>query len=131
MDHLLIGAVVAFLITFSAIPIIIRVAEMKHLFDVPNDRKIHANPVPSLGGIGIFAGFILSLLIAAPAGWPELQFLVGAFLIIFFLGIKDDIVVLTPLKKFLGQLLAAAVIVFKGGVMIESMHGFLGLEKMP
>lgn len=104
---------------------------MKHLFDVPNDRKIHSNPVPSLGGIGIFAGFILSLLIAAPAGWLELQFLAGAFLIIFFLGIKDDIVVLTPLKKFLGQLLAAAVIVLKGGVLIDSMHGFLGLEKMP
>jgi UDP-GlcNAc:undecaprenyl-phosphate/decaprenyl-phosphate GlcNAc-1-phosphate transferase len=132
MDHLLIGSVIAFLITFSAIPIIIRVAEMKHLFDVPDDRKVHANPVASLGGIGIFAGFIIAMLIAVPAVIDtELQYLSAAFLIIFFLGLKDDIVVLTPLKKFLGQLLAAFIIVYKGGIVIESLHGFLGFEKMP
>jgi UDP-GlcNAc:undecaprenyl-phosphate/decaprenyl-phosphate GlcNAc-1-phosphate transferase len=132
MDHLLIGSVIAFLITFSAIPIIIRVAEMKHLFDVPDDRKVHANPVASLGGIGIFAGFIIAMLIAVPAvEGTELQYLAAAFLIIFFLGLKDDIVVLTPLKKFLGQLLAAFIIVYKGGIVIESLHGFLGFEKMP
>lgn len=131
MDHLLIGSVTAFLITFSAIPIIIRVAEMKHLFDVPDDRKVHANPVPSLGGIGIFAGFIMAFLIAAPAGWAELQYLAAAFLLIFFLGLKDDIVVLTPLKKFLGQFLAAFIIVYKGGIMIDGMFGFMGMEKLP
>lgn len=131
MDHLLIGSVIAFLITFSAIPIIIRVAEMKHLFDVPDDRKVHANPVPSLGGIGIFAGFIMAFMIAAPPGFPEIQYFGAAFLVIFFLGLKDDIVVLTPLKKFLGQLLAAFIIVYKGGVLIDGMFGFMGFEKMP
>lgn len=131
MDHLLIGSVIAFLITFSAIPIIIRVAEMKHLFDVPDDRKVHANPVPSLGGIGIFAGFIMAFMIAAPPGFAELQYFGAAFLVIFFLGLKDDIVVLTPLKKFLGQLLAAFIIVYKGGVLIDGMFGFMGFEKMP
>ncbi len=132
MDHLFIGSVIAFLITFSAIPIIIRVAEMKHLFDVPDDRKVHANPVASLGGIGIFAGFIIALLIAIPMGvGGELQYLAAACLIIFFIGLKDDIIVLTPLKKFLGQLLAAFIIVYKGGIVIDSLHGFLGFEKMP
>lgn len=132
MDHLLIGSIIAFLITFSAIPIIIRVAEMKHLFDVPDDdRKVHANPVPSLGGIGIFAGFILAMLIAVPNGGLELQFITAAFMVIFFLGIKDDIVVLTPLKKFLGQLVAAAILVFKGGIIISSMYGFLGINELP
>jgi UDP-GlcNAc:undecaprenyl-phosphate/decaprenyl-phosphate GlcNAc-1-phosphate transferase len=132
MDHLLIGSVIAFLITFSAIPIIIRVAEMKHLFDVPDDdRKLHANPIPSLGGIGIFAGFILAMLIAVPNGGLEMQFITAAFMVIFFLGIKDDIVVLTPLKKFLGQLVAAAILIFKGGVIINSMYGFLGIHELP
>jgi UDP-GlcNAc:undecaprenyl-phosphate/decaprenyl-phosphate GlcNAc-1-phosphate transferase len=132
MDHLLIGSVISFLITFSAIPIIMRVAEMKHLFDVPDDdRKLHANPVPSLGGIGIFAGFILAILMAVPNGGLELQFMTAAFMVIFFLGIKDDIVVLTPLKKFLAQLVAAAILIFKGGVMITSMYGFLGIQELP
>lgn len=132
MDHLLIGSVISFLITYSAIPIIIRVAEAKHLFDVPDDdRKVHATPVPSLGGIGIFAGFILGFLIAVPAGLIEVQYFGAAFLVIFFLGLKDDIVVLTPLKKFLGQLLAAFIIVYKGGILIDGMFGFMGFEKMP
>ena len=132
MDHLLIGSVIAFLITYSAIPIIIRVAEAKHLFDVPDDdRKLHKSPIPSLGGIGIFAGFILGFLIAVQAGLPEVQYYAAAFLVVFFLGLKDDIVVLTPLKKFLGQLLAAFIIVYKGGIVIEGMYGFMGLEKMP
>ncbi|MBK8088352.1 MAG: undecaprenyl/decaprenyl-phosphate alpha-N-acetylglucosaminyl 1-phosphate transferase [Chitinophagaceae bacterium] len=131
MDHLLIGSVIAFLITFSAIPIIIRVAEMKHLFDLPDDRKVHANPVSPLGGIGIFAGFIMAFLISAPIGYPELQYYAVAFLLIFFLGLKDDIIVLTPLKKFLGQLLAAFIIVYKGGILIDGMFGFMGMEKMP
>ncbi len=132
MDHLLIGSVIAFLITYSAIPIIIRVAEAKHLFDVPDDdRKLHKSPIPSLGGIGIFAGFILGFLIAVHAGLPEVQYYAAAFLVVFFLGLKDDIVVLTPLKKFLGQLLAAFIIVYKGGIVIDGMYGFMGFEKMP
>ncbi|HMO31654.1 MAG TPA: MraY family glycosyltransferase [Lacibacter sp.] len=131
MDHLILGSVIAFLITFSAIPIIIRLAEMKKLFDVPDDRKIHINPVPSLGGVGIFGGFMLALLLASPVVVPEFQYVVSAFLVVFFLGLKDDIVVLTPLKKFLGQLIAAGILVFKGGILIHSMHGFLGLQEMP
>ncbi|MFY7880600.1 MAG: MraY family glycosyltransferase [Lacibacter sp.] len=131
MDHVLIGSAIAFLITFSAIPIIIRVAELKHLFDVPNSRKVHASPIPSLGGIGIFAGFILAALMALPAGSQELQYYIAAFLVIFFLGIKDDIIILSPLKKFLGQILAAGILIFKGGILIKGLHGFLGVEEMP
>ncbi|MBX9784870.1 MAG: undecaprenyl/decaprenyl-phosphate alpha-N-acetylglucosaminyl 1-phosphate transferase [Chitinophagaceae bacterium] len=131
MDHLLTGSVIAFLITFSAIPIIIRVAEMKNLFDIPDNRKIHISPVPSLGGIGIFAGFIMGLLLAVPAGGITLQFLTAAFLVIFFVGIKDDIVVLTPLKKFLGQFVAATILVFKCGILIDSMYGFMGIQQLP
>ena len=126
MDHVLIGSAIAFLITFSAIPIIIRVAELKHLFDVPNSRKVHASPIPSLGGIGIFAGFILAALMALPAGSQELQYYIAAFLVIFFLGIKDDIIILSPLKKFLGQILAAGILIFKGG--IYSLPFFVSLS---
>ena len=61
MENILLGAVIAFVITFYAIPVIIQVSNMKKLFDLPGDRKIHATPVPSLGGLGIFAGFIMGL----------------------------------------------------------------------
>lgn len=132
MDHLVIGTGLSFVITFLAIPIIIRVAQMKKLYDLPDDdRKVHLQPIPSLGGIGIFAGLIIAWLLAAPEGTPYLQYIIAALMVVFFLGLKDDIVVLTPLKKFIGQLVAAGILVFKGDIMITGMHGFLGIEQMP
>ena len=60
MDKILLGTAIAFIITFAAIPIIIQVSNAKKLFDHPDERKIHISPIPSLGGLGIFAGFILA-----------------------------------------------------------------------
>lgn len=131
MDHILIGFSIAFIVTFYAIPVIIRVADIKKLYDEPDERKIHTSPIPSLGGLGIYAGFLLALLIAAPEQSSELQYYIAASLVIFFLGLKDDILVLSPLKKFLGQLLAAFIIIYKGGVQITSMHGFMGIDQLP
>jgi len=51
--------------------------------------------------------------------------------VIFFLGIKDDILVLSPIKKFIGQVLAAFIIIYKGGIQIKSMGGFLGIHELP
>ena len=132
MFDVILSLSLSFAITFLSIPVIIRVAEMKKLFDVPDARKVHINPIPSLGGLGIFAGFILAILISLPPGRaPEFQYYIAAAFIIFFLGIKDDILVISPVKKFIGQLLAAFIIVYKGGVQIKSMHGFLGVYDMP
>lgn len=132
MDHLLTATGLSFVITYMAIPVIIRVARMKKLYDLPDDeRKVHKQPIPSLGGIGIFAGLIVAWLMTAPEGIPHFQYILAALMVIFFVGLKDDIVVLTPLKKFLGQLLAAGILVFKGDIVITGMHGFMGIEQMP
>ncbi len=132
MEAILIGISLAFAITFYSIPVIINVSKTKKLFDEPDERKIHIEPIPSLGGVGIFAGFIVALLFSVSVSQtPELQYLIAAAMVIFFLGVKDDILILTPLKKFLGQVLAALIIIYKGHVVITSMHGFLGIGEMP
>jgi UDP-N-acetylmuramyl pentapeptide phosphotransferase/UDP-N-acetylglucosamine-1-phosphate transferase len=131
MDQVFLGSIIAFIITFSAIPIIMRIAELKKLYDIPDDRKIHTYPISSLGGIGIFAGFILGVLIVPSNAITEVQYMLAAFLVIFFLGLKDDIVVLTPMKKFLGQVIAASLLMFKGNLIISGMHGFLGIQEFP
>jgi UDP-N-acetylmuramyl pentapeptide phosphotransferase/UDP-N-acetylglucosamine-1-phosphate transferase len=59
LDVLLTGSV-SFFITFLAIPVIIKIADEKKLFDIPDGRKLHKNPIASLGGVGIFAGFFLA-----------------------------------------------------------------------
>ena len=132
MDTILLSSVTSFLITYFSIPIIIVVAQMKKLYDVPDDRKVHAAPIPSLGGLGIFAGLSFTMMVFIPFGQAEeFQYFMAAALVIFFLGLKDDILNITWMKKFLGQFLAALLIMYKGGVQIRDMHGFLGIHELP
>ncbi len=132
MDNILLSAALAFLITFFAIPIIIQVAKDKKLFDEPDERKVHKTVIPTLGGLGIFAGFIIATLMGVPSGIAsELQYFAAAATVIFFLGLKDDILILSASKKFIGQLIAAGIIIKFGGVQINNMHGFLGIYEIP
>ena len=92
MLYLVLTLSMAFIITFFTIPAIIIIAEQKKLYDVPDARKLHTRPIASLGGVGIFGGFFLvSLLAIAISSNPEFQYFFAAATIIFFLGIKDDI----------------------------------------
>jgi UDP-GlcNAc:undecaprenyl-phosphate GlcNAc-1-phosphate transferase len=132
MFDVLFSIAISFAITFLAIPVIITVAEKKKLFDIPDERKVHRNPIPSLGGLGIFAGFILACLISIPYSIAtDFQYFFAAAFVIFFLGLKDDILVISPIKKFIGQVLAAFLIIYKGNIQIESMYGFLGIHELP
>ena len=132
MEHILLSASLAFLITFFAIPIVIQVAKDKKLFDEPDERKVHKTVIPTLGGLGIFAGFIIATLMGVPSGiTSELQYFAAATTVIFFLGLKDDILVLSASKKFIGQLVAAGIVIKFGGVQLTNMHGFLGIYEIP
>ncbi len=132
MFDILLCISIAFSITYLSIPVIIFVANSKKLYDVPDARKIHDVPIPSLGGLGIFAGFVMaSLTIISFAQAPDFQYFFAAFFVIFFLGLKDDILDISPIKKFIGQVLAAFLIIYKGNIQIQSMHGFLGIYQLP
>ncbi|HQW92374.1 MAG TPA: MraY family glycosyltransferase [Ferruginibacter sp.] len=132
MNNILLSGGLAFLITFFAIPVIIQVAKDKKLFDEPDERKVHKNVIPTLGGLGIFAGFIIATLMGVPAAiTSELQYFAAATTVIFFLGIKDDILVLSASKKFIGQLIAAGIIIKFGGIQLTNLHGFLGIYEIP
>jgi UDP-GlcNAc:undecaprenyl-phosphate GlcNAc-1-phosphate transferase len=132
MDNILLSTALSFIITFFAIPVIIQVAKAKKLFDEPDERKVHKTVIPTLGGLGIFAGFIVASLLGTPAGLNyEFQYFVAAAIVIFFLGLKDDVMILSASKKFVGQVIAAGILIKFGGVSINNMHGFLGLHEIP
>jgi len=132
MDNILLSGGLSFIITFFAIPVIIQVAKEKKLFDEPDERKLHKAVIPTLGGLGIFAGFIMATLIGAPqSGSSSLQYFVAASIVIFFLGLKDDVLILSASKKFIGQLIAAGILIKFGGVQINNMYGFLGIYNIP
>ncbi|MEO8820264.1 MAG: MraY family glycosyltransferase, partial [Ginsengibacter sp.] len=88
--------------------------------------------IPTLGGLGIFAGFIFATLIGVPPSDASvLQYFMAAIMIIFFMGIKDDILILTATKKFVGQLVAAGIIIKFGGIEITNLYGILGVHALP
>ncbi|QJD97564.1 undecaprenyl/decaprenyl-phosphate alpha-N-acetylglucosaminyl 1-phosphate transferase [Mucilaginibacter robiniae] len=119
------------LVAFS-IPSIIKIAHEKNLFDAPHEkRKIHKSITPNLGGLGIFTGFLIALaLFVKPETLKECNYLLAGGVIIFIIGIKDDIIGVDPLKKFLAQFLAAFVIVILGDVRIMDLGGFLEIHHL-
>lgn len=132
MLEVLLSGSVSFLITFLAIPAVIKIADQKKLFDLPDGRKLHTKPIASLGGVGMFCGFFFSsLLFISGQTNPEFQYFFAAAVVIFFLGLKDDILIISAQKKFLGQVLAAGLIIHLGNLRIDSMHGLLGIYQLP
>ncbi len=132
MDNIFLCGGLSFLITFFSIPVIIQVAKEKRLFDEPDERKIHQVVIPTLGGLGIFAGFVFSILMGISFSTnPEFQFFIAAAFVVFFLGLKDDILIISPSKKFIGQVIAAGILVQFGGIQINSLFGLFGIQTIP
>jgi UDP-N-acetylmuramyl pentapeptide phosphotransferase/UDP-N-acetylglucosamine-1-phosphate transferase len=132
MLDVLLTASVSFIISFLAIPVVLQIADQKKLYDVPDERKVHAHPVASLGGVGIFGGFLLASLLSIRGHLnPEFQYFFAAALVIFFLGLKDDLIVLSASKKFVGQMVAASILIHLGGIRLDSMHGLFGFDDLP
>ncbi|MFM7023911.1 MAG: MraY family glycosyltransferase [Flavobacteriales bacterium] len=103
---------------------------MKHLFDEPDERKSHTTKIPTLGGLALFAGLIVSLSLFSNAVFPERRFIICAIVVVFFIGIKDDIIIIAPLKKMVGQIIATSIVVILGDVRLTGMYGFLGIGEI-
>lgn len=121
----------AFVITFFLIPSIVEIAKAKSLFDEPNDRASHIHKTPTLGGLAIFNGVAISLLIFFNfTEFPKFQYTIAGLMIIFFTGFKDDIIGITPFKKLVAQLLAVFITIVFGRILITNLHGFLGIDEL-
>jgi UDP-N-acetylmuramyl pentapeptide phosphotransferase/UDP-N-acetylglucosamine-1-phosphate transferase len=120
-------------ITWVVIPSVIRVAELKHLFDEPDNlRKTHIRKTPTLGGVAIFAGLIISFSLAQELhNLFDIKYMIPALMILFFAGVKDDVIELTAAKKFAAQFLSAFLIVYLGNIKINSFYGMFGLQEIP
>ncbi len=126
------ATLVSFMIVFLSIPTILRVAHSKNLFDEPNRRSVHRIRIPTLGGLSIFIGFLFTYsLFVDWFKFIEIPFIIPSILIIFGIGIKDDILVTAPMVKLAGQLIAVIIIVGLGGLQITNFHGFFGLQPDP
>lgn len=131
MINIAFSCITAFIITFLAIPSIIKVAVIKNLFDEPGGRKAHKSSIPTLGGLAIFAGVVFAFTFwSAGFNLQDTQYIIAAMTIIFFIGIKDDIVELPAIKKLYGQLIAAIIIVLFANIRITGLYGIFGIDQV-
>ena len=109
----------AFVVSFLMTPVAKWIAPKIGAMDIPKDeRRVHNHPIPRMGGLAIFMGFALSMLLFADMTLQVTGILLGAVTIVA-VGAVDDIVSLKPWVKLAGQVLAAAVAI-RFGVVFDA-----------
>jgi UDP-GlcNAc:undecaprenyl-phosphate/decaprenyl-phosphate GlcNAc-1-phosphate transferase len=123
--------ITAFVVTLLSIPPIIALINKYRLYDIPNGRKEHRLPIPTMGGIAIMGGMVMALLLWFPfdnePGQIAFFFSVAA---LFGLGIMDDLRDLNATYKF-GVQLGLALLIALSGIRITSFDGLFGIEQLP
>jgi UDP-GlcNAc:undecaprenyl-phosphate GlcNAc-1-phosphate transferase len=125
--------VISLLITTFAIPSILHVARFRHLYDdLGHFRKTHDHGIPRLGGVAIFVGFtITSLLFCMTDKTLPINYLLTACIILFAMGLKDDLSGVNSNTKFLIQFVVCAILVLLGNIRLTSMFGVFGIYELP
>ena len=104
-------------------PVIKKIAVYVGALDIPDKRKVHKNPIPRLGGLGIYAGFLLGYMLFGHQSIQMNSVLIGGVIIIIT-GMIDDIKPIPAKYKFLGQAAAAAIIPLYGGIVLKDVSFF-------
>jgi len=116
--YVLLALLVAFLISFAATPAVISLAHKINAIDVPKDnRRVHKKPIPLIGGLAIFYGFVVSVICFATIDKSTMGILLGA-LVVVTAGVIDDMSEMKAIVKLLFQIAAASIAVY-AGVRIE------------
>lgn len=143
MATLILVFLTAFIVVLYSTPALIKVAVLKRLIDAPSEeRKIHKRSIPTIGGIIIYAGTLF-----AYALWyniddriyyekilrsvNEFKLIIATSLILFFVGVKDDIIGTAPVKKLFAHIVVALILVLMGDIRITGLHGIFGVSDIP
>ena len=122
--------ITAFVITLLTIPPIVTLIKRYKLYDMPNGRKEHKLPVPTMGGIAIMAGMIIALTLWFPFSNEIGQIcFFFSIAVLFGLGIMDDLKDLSAKYKFVVQIGLAALIAL-AGIRITSFDGLFGINEL-
>lgn len=132
------GFITSFFTVLLTTPSLIKVAKLKHLVDEPSEeRKLHKRSVPTVGGITIFGGIIFSYSLWFPDEFSYIENSITNFktvittlILLFFVGVKDDIIGTAPIKKLAAHFIVGFIIVIMGDIRIYSMHGIFGVGEL-
>lgn len=123
MVKILIMVFSIFLFVAFMVPFVKKIAEHVGAMDIPNERKVHTKPMPRLGGLAIYFGFLLGYMLFGEHSLIMNAILIGSFIIVLT-GVIDDIKPLTAATKFIGQLAAALIVVCYGNLLLRDVSAF-------
>ncbi|TSD65893.1 undecaprenyl/decaprenyl-phosphate alpha-N-acetylglucosaminyl 1-phosphate transferase [Inquilinus sp. KBS0705] len=121
------------LITLLSIPSILHVARTRHLYDdVGHFRKQHDHGIPRLGGVAIFVSFTITILLFSIIDKTvPVSSLLASSIVLFIMGLKDDLSGVNSSTKFFIQIGVATILVVLGNIRLTSMYGMFGVYDLP
>lgn len=127
LSKIMLALVISVAVAFAVTPLSIRIANKLGVIDKPKDaRRVHKKPIPRFGGMAIFLGSMAAMLI--PAGMNEnIKIAMIGGLLMYLLGITDDILDIKPAVKFLGQF-GIASLVYALGIRITFISNYFGAK---
>lgn len=129
--HIIAAIFVSALLTHLTVPVIVRISALKTLLDKPNDRKVNKLPIPNLGGVAMFFGVTIStLLVIENMEVRDFRYILAAMILLFFVGIKDDILILSARTKLIAQFIAAGFLAILGNIRLTNLHGIFGIGEI-
>lgn len=123
MTTILFMIFIPFVFVACIIPFVKKIAFHVGALDIPNERKVHKTPMPRLGGLGIYFGFLLGYMIFGEHTSTMNSILIGSFVLIIT-GIIDDIKPLSASHKLIGQVIATLIVVFYGNILLRDVSFF-------
>lgn len=123
IERVLIIVIPTFLFVAFLTPFIKNIALHIDAIDIPNSRKVHTKPIPRLGGLAIFFGFLLGYMLFGQHSITMNSILIASFVIVLT-GVVDDIKPLKASTKFVGQLISACIITFYGNILLSDISAF-------
>jgi UDP-N-acetylmuramyl pentapeptide phosphotransferase/UDP-N-acetylglucosamine-1-phosphate transferase len=120
-------------IVYITVPLLRSVAFKLDLYDKPDEeRKLHTEYIPTLGGIALFLAFFVGFSISGFAGQMQgYSYFAAGMLMLFFTGMKDDLVGLSPSKKLLVEVAVGMMLILGSGIYIDNFYGVLGIGELP
>lgn len=127
--NIILAFISSFVISYLLIPKLISFASKYRLSDVAGRRSAHKGSVPVFGGVAFILAIIFSLIFFSE--FSNIIFLSIAIVIVFFVGMLDDLLGLSPYKKLIGQIISILIIIFLGNLKIDSFFGVWGIYELP
>lgn len=129
---LLFYTAISFLTAFLFFPVFIKVLSQWKLFDSPGKHKIHSGFTPSMGGLAILLGAMVSLVLSISfQSWITMRYFFISLALMFIIGMRDDILALSPKQKLYSQFLPVLILVFLDRTFLNSTYGLFGNHQFP